>query len=141
MHRPNDHHRSAAERTLPLRMRADLQVIEVALGGDAAYVVKDPVAGESFHLTAEEYTLLDALREPASLRMLQRRLESQFAPRRASITQLQQFVSRLYEQGLLLGENPGQGVELLQRERERQRVERRMSWLQLLSIRLGGIDA
>jgi putative peptide zinc metalloprotease protein len=141
MQRANDHHRSAAERTLPLRMRADLQVIEVAHGGDAAFVVKDPVAGESFHLTAEEYTLLDALREPASLRMLQRRLESQFAPRRASISQLQQFVSRLYEQGLLLGENPGQGAELLKRDRDRQRVERRMSWLQLLSIRLGGVDA
>jgi putative peptide zinc metalloprotease protein len=104
-------------------------------------VVTDPVSAEAFHLTAEEFMLLEALREPASLRMLQRRLESQFAPRRASITQLQQFVNRLYEQGLLLGENPGQGAELLKRDRERRRLERRMSWLNLLSIRLGGIDA
>jgi putative peptide zinc metalloprotease protein len=122
-------------------MRGDLQVVEVAFAGDASYIVKDPISGDAFHLTAEEHALLDALRQPTSLRMLQRRLESAFAPRRATITQLQQFVNRLYEQGLLLGENPGQGAELLERGQERTRQERRASLLQVLSIRLGSLDA
>jgi putative peptide zinc metalloprotease protein len=136
-----DYRRSTAERTLPLRMRGDLQVVEVAFSGDATYVVKDSVAGEAFHLTAEEHALLDALRKPTSLRDLQRTLETRFAPRRATIGELQQFVNRLYDLGLLLSENAGQGAELLDRGRERRRKERRWNWLQVLSIRLGSMEA
>jgi len=137
----SDHRRSAADRTLPLRTRGDLQVVEVTFAGDANFVVRDPVSGEAFHLSAEEHALLEALRRPTSLRQLQRVLQSNFAPRRASIPQLLQFVNRLFEQGLLVGDNPGQGAELLSRGRELTRRERRASLLQILSIRLGGFDA
>jgi putative peptide zinc metalloprotease protein len=137
----HDHRRSTADRTLPLRARGDLQFVEVAFAGDATYVVKDPVAGESFHLSAAEHALLAALRQPASLRALQRILESQFAPRRVSIPQLQQFVNRLYDQGLVVSDHPGQGTELLTRGRNLARRERRAGWLQILSVRLGGFDA
>jgi putative peptide zinc metalloprotease protein len=136
----SDTRRSAVDRTLPLRARGDLQSIEVAFGGESNYIVKDPIAQESFHLSAEEYALLDALRQPTSLRDLQRLIEIRFAPRRASVPQLQQFVNRLYDQGLLVGEIPGQGAELLNRGVERHRRERRASWLQVLSIKLGGFD-
>src|SRR5687768_13375162 len=136
-----DHRRSTADRTLPLRARGDLQFVEVAFAGDATYVVKDPVAGESFHLSNAEHALLAALRQPASLRALQRLLESQFAPRRVSIPQLQQFVNRLYDQGLVVSDHPGQGAELLSRARDHARRERRAGWLQVLSVRLGGFDA
>jgi putative peptide zinc metalloprotease protein len=136
-----DHRRSTADRTLPLLARRDLQFVEVAFAGDATYVVKDPVAGESFHLSAAEHALLVTLRQPASLRALQRLLESQFAPRRVSIPQLQQFVNRLYDQGLVVSDHPGQGTELLTRGRDLARRERRAGWLQVLSVRLGGFDA
>jgi putative peptide zinc metalloprotease protein len=136
-----DHRRSTADRILPLRARGDLQVVEVAFAAEAAYVVKDPLAGESFHLSAAEHALLVALRQPASLRALQRILESRFAPRRVSIPQLQQFVNRLYDQGLVVSDHPGQGAELLTRGRNLARRERRASWLQVLSVRLGGFDA
>jgi putative peptide zinc metalloprotease protein len=136
----SDTRRSAVDRTLPLRARGDLQSIEVPFGGESNYVVKDPIAEETFHLSAEEHALLDALRRPTSLRELQRVIETQFAPRRASIPQLQQFVNRLYEQGLLVGDYPGQGGELLERGVKRRRRERRASLLQVLSIKLGGFD-
>jgi putative peptide zinc metalloprotease protein len=136
-----DHRRAAADRTLPLRARGDLQSSEVAFGGQASFVVKDPVAGESFHLSAEEHRLLAALRQPTSLRRLQRIVDTEFAPRRASIPQLQQFVNSLYDQGLLVSEAPGQGAELLARGRDRRRKSRWASLLQVLSIRLVGFRA
>jgi putative peptide zinc metalloprotease protein len=140
MSRQTDHRRSAVDRALPLRARGDLQSVEVQFGGESNYIVKDPIADETFHLSAEEHALLDALRQPTSLRDLQRLIESRFAPRRVSVPQLQQFVNRLYEQGLLVGENPGQGSELLKRGEERRGRERRASLLQILSIKLGGFD-
>ena len=112
----------------------------MTFSGDAAYMVKDPVAGEAFQFTSEEHALLAALRQPVSLRSLQREIETAFAPRRATIEQLQQFVNRLYEQGLLVGEHPGRGAELRQRGCRAGR-ERWASLVQLLSIRLGGFDA
>lgn len=137
----NDHRRSTVDRMLTVRARGDLQSVEVAFGGQASYVVKDPVAGETFHLSAEEHRLLVAMRMPISLRGLQRIIETEFAPRKVRVPQLQQFVNRLYEQGLLVGENPGQGAELLARGRQRKRRSRWSSLLQVLSIRLGGFDA
>ena len=55
--------------------------------------------------------------------------------------QLQQFVNQLYDQGLLMGDSPGQGAELLARGRQRGRRAWWGNWLSILSVRLGGIDA
>ncbi len=137
----DDYRRSAVDRALPLCARGDLQSVEVAFGGQASFVVKDPVTGETFHLSAEEHRLLVALRRPVSLRGLQRVIETEFAPRQATVVQLQQFVNRLYEQGLLVGENPGQGAELLTRGMQRRQRSRWASLLKVLSIRLGGFNA
>lgn len=136
-----DSRRATADRVLGVRARGDLESIEVAFGGEASFVIKDPVAGESFHLTAEEHRLLAALRQPVSLRGLQRIIEGEFAPRRASIPQLQQFVNQLYDQGLLVSDAPGQGDELLARGRTRRRRMRWSSVMQVLSIRLGEFRA
>ena len=141
LHSRSDHRRSTVDRALPLRARGDLQIVGVAFAGDATYVVKDPVAGETFHLSAAEHALLIALRQPSSLRAMQRLVESMFAPQRVTIPQLQQFVNRLYEQGLVVSDSPGQGAELLARGRQVARRERRAGLLQVLSMRLGGFDA
>ncbi|HYO24179.1 MAG TPA: HlyD family efflux transporter periplasmic adaptor subunit [Lacipirellulaceae bacterium] len=134
---PQDHQRAAADRKLALRARGDLESIEVAFGGQSSFVVKDPVTGEAFHLTAAEHSLLLALRQPTSLRELERRLAREFAPRRATIAELQQFVNRLYDQGLLVGDAPGQGAELLARGVQRRRRRRLLGLLSVLSIRIG----
>ena len=136
-----DYRRAVADRILPMRTRGDLHIVETAFAGDAAYMVKDPVTGEIFQLSSEEHALLTALRQPVSLRSLQRELETSFAPRRATIEQIQEFVNRVYEQGLLVGEIPGRGAELCERGRRHNRRERWSNLLQLLSIRVGGFDA
>lgn len=136
-----DYRRAAADRILPVRARGDLQIVEMQFSGDAAYMVKDPVAGATFQFSREEHALLTVLRQPVSLRMLQRELETAFAPRRATVEQIQEFVNRLYDQGLLVGEIPGRGTELLDRARRTKRRERWSSLLQILSIRVGGFDS
>jgi putative peptide zinc metalloprotease protein len=138
---PLDHRRSTADRVLPYRTRADLQVIEVPYDGESTYVLHEPVGGESFHLTVEEFALIETLRGPASLRHLQRVIETQFAPRRATIVELQQFDNRLYEQGLLSSDLAGQGPQLLARERRRRRGQRWSRLLQMLSIELTHVRA
>jgi putative peptide zinc metalloprotease protein len=137
----SDYRRAAADRILPLRMRGDLRVVEMTFAADAMYVVQDPVTGEAFQFSREEHTLLTALRQPVSLRSLQRELEATFAPRRATIEQIQQFVNRAYEMGLLVSDVPGRGAELHERGRRQARRERWASLLQVLSVRVGGFDA
>ena len=108
---PNaDYRRAAADRILPVRARGDLQIVEMQFGGESAYMVHDPVAGESFQFSSEEHALLTALRQPVSLRLLQREIETAFAPRRATVEQIQDFIHRLYDQGLLVGESQGSTV-------------------------------
>jgi putative peptide zinc metalloprotease protein len=136
-----DHRRAAADRMLAVHARRDLQSVEVEFGGQQSYVVKDPVGDEIFHFSAEEHRLLVALRQPVSLRDLKRIFESEFAPGRASVSQIQQFVNRLYDQGLLVSDSPGLGAELAARGRERRRRARWAGLLQLLAIRVGGFTA
>src|SRR5690606_5662987 len=136
-----DYRRAVADRILPMRTRGDLHIVETAFDGDAAYMVKDPVTGEIFQFSSEEHALLTALRQPVSLRSLQRELETSFAPRRATIEQIQEFVNRVYEQGLLVGEIPGRVAELHERGCRHSRRVRWANLLQLLSIRVGGFDA
>jgi putative peptide zinc metalloprotease protein len=137
----HDASRAAADRTVPVRARGDLKSIEVAFGSQTSFVVKDEVAGEAFHLSAEEHRLFRALRQPTSLRGLQRIVESEFAPRQATIQQLQQFINQLYDQGLVISEIPGQGAELLARGEQRRRRSRWSSIPQVLAIRLGGFHS
>ncbi len=141
MTRSSSHNLSSAERPLALRARGDLEHVSVTYSGQAAYVVRDPLTLELFHLTAEEHFLLQSLQQPVSLSQLRRDFQQRFAPRCVSHEALQQGVNQLHLQGLLLSEASAQGDELFCRGRRRARGERMQSLLRLLSYRLGSIDA
>jgi len=132
---------AAIDRPIGLRARSDLQQAAVTFSGQSAYVLKDPLTLEYAHLTAEEYFLYASLENPTSLSKLRHEFEREFAPRQISHEALQQGINQLYSEGLLLSEATGQGRELLERGERRKRNERLQSLLQLLSFRLGGIDA
>jgi len=137
----NDLHRSVVDRPLALRVRGDIQQVQTTFAGQGAYVLKDPVTLELFHLTAQEHFLFESLRRPESLARLQQKFQSRFAPQRITVEALQQGIDQLYRQGLLLSEYPGQGEQLLQRGLKRSRNQRLQSLMNLLCIRLGSIDA
>jgi len=136
-----DHNLSSVDRPLALRARGDIRVTSVSFSGQTGYVLKDPLTLGLFHLTAEEHFLFDSIREAISLSQLRRDFEQRFAPRRVTHEALQQGLNNLYSQGLLLGDAPAQGQELWERSERRRRSERMQGLLQLLSFRIGSIDA
>ncbi|MCH2113643.1 MAG: HlyD family efflux transporter periplasmic adaptor subunit [Pirellulales bacterium] len=135
------HNLSAADRQVALRARGDLQIVPVVYAGQAAYVVKDPLTLELFHLTAAEYFFLHALEQPTSLRSLRSEFQRQFAPRRITDAAVQHGINQLYHQGLLLSIASGQGQQLSERGQRNRRQNRWQAMLNLLSFRLGSIDA
>jgi len=131
---------SAVDRPFVLRSRADVQQVPVRFSGQTAYVLKDPLTLELFHLTAEEFFLFDKLQQSMSLKELQQAFQHRFVPRQITPQQLQQGINQLYRQGLLLSESPGQGTTLRQRAARRKRTERWQSLRKVLSFRLGSLD-
>ncbi len=108
--------------------------------GRSYWVVKDPLTLNFYRFEDEEYTLLqsiDGRRSPADI---QRQFEREYAPQRLALAQLQSLVSQLHRQGLVTSDIPGQGAQLLQRQRERAAQQRRAAWANLLSVRFPGVD-
>ena len=132
---------ATVDRPLLLRARSDTQVTPVQFSGQTAFVLKDPLTLEIFHLTAEEFFLFEKLKQPVALKSLQQAFQARFTPRQISSEQLQQGVNQLYRQGLLLSEAAGQGDELRERADRRRHTERWQSCFKLLSFRVGSIDA
>lgn len=132
---------SAIDRPLALRARQDVQTAESAFVGQAAYVLKDTLTLELFHLTAEEFFLFQAVKVRTTLGRLRRDFERRFAPRRITEVAIQEGLNQLHRRGLLLSEAPAQGKELLERGKEKKKQEWMQSLVSLLSFRLGSFDA
>ena len=137
---PGDMPDSAEARRIALRMRPDLSIHPQRIGQHRHWVVKDPVALTYFHLRDEEHAILQMLDGRASLAEIKRRFEHAFAPMQISFEQIQGFLARLYDFGLLLAEAPGQGRQLLSRFSRRRRTEVIRSLTGVLAIRFQGID-
>jgi putative peptide zinc metalloprotease protein len=131
---------SSTDRLLTLRLRPDLLVTPVTTSGSATWVVKDPMTLEHFQFSAEEYALLDWLRQPVSIGELCRRFAERFPPQSISPQAIWDFLGRLHGAGLLIGDGPGQGQELLARMRREQARRWAGSWTGILAIRFRGLD-
>lgn len=131
---------SSAHRPLSLRARPDVVAAAVRVAGSPRWVVTDPVTLANFDLSEQEYTLLTGLKEGASLRDLQRRFEGRFAPRRISLEEVWEFVSRAHREGLAVSAAGGQGETLGERGDRRRREDILWSWTRLLAIRLPGFN-
>jgi putative peptide zinc metalloprotease protein len=131
---------SSVNRPLALRLRPDLVATPVEMSGVTTWVVKDPVTLEHFQFTAEEHALAERLRQPASITDLQRELARQFPPQTITPEAAWDFLSRLHANGLLVGDAPGQGRELLARRRRQRNQRWALAWTQLLAIRFRGVD-
>ena len=131
---------ASIDRPAGLRLRADLLATPVESAGATTWIVKDPLTLEHFQFSAEEYALLDWLREPVTIAELQRRFQRAFSPQTIRPQTIWGFMSRLHGAGLLNSDLTGQGHELLSR-RERECVRRwAFSWTGLLGIRFRGVD-
>ncbi len=131
---------ASIHRTLALRTRPDLLATAVESAGAAAWVVKDPLTLEHFQFSAEEYALLDWLRQPATISELQRRFAEKFPPQTIGPEAVWEFISRLHDSGLAVSTATGQGNELLNRRRQQRNKRWSFAWTGLLAMRFRGID-
>src|SRR3954464_8166060 len=106
---------ASIDRSVALRTRADLLASAVESVGTTTWIVKDPLTLEHFQFSAEEYALVEWLREPVSIAELQRLFQRRFAPQTITPTTIWDFLSRLHAAGLLISDSAGQGYELLER--------------------------
>src|SRR5262245_15423126 len=102
-------------KTLRVRMRPDLVLAAHEGARERHWVAHDPVTLQFFRLRAEEYAILKMLDGRATLEAIKEQFERQFPPLRLGTRQLQAFLFRLHELGLIVGDAPGQGVVLKQR--------------------------
>lgn len=128
------------ERPLTLVRRGDLVVRRMAARGSATWVVKDPVALRYFQLGAEEGWLLQRLDGRRSLNQLCREFNTEFAPRRIEVAQLDALLRRLRHDNLLLAAGAEQAEALWEEGRRRARRQRLFAWLQPWAIRFRGVD-
>src|SRR5262245_25225413 len=131
---------ASIDRPVGMRLRADLLVSEIESSGVTTWVVKDPLTVEHFQFSAEEYALMDWLRERTTLAELQRRFNRRFSPQTIRPEVIWEFLSRLHSSGLLISDSAGQGAELLRRREKEQVRKVAYSWTGLLGIRFPGID-
>ncbi|MCA9174957.1 MAG: hypothetical protein KDB14_10795 [Planctomycetales bacterium] len=126
----------------PLRLcrRADIETACRQVRGRRHYVLKDPVALKFHQLNEEEHflwQLLDGRRTETEIRDAYRR---RFPRQRLTPTQLEQFVSQLHRDSLVLADAPEQGEVLRRRGQRATRQERWRQFSNPLAIRLPGLD-
>ena len=71
---------------------------------------------------------------------MKERFESEFAPQKITLEELQQFLGMLHRSGLVLADVTGQGEQLHKRHKERKRKERIGKLASVLAIRFRGFD-
>ena len=98
---------SSIDRPLALRLRPDLVAAPVEMSGATTWVVKDPLTLEHFQFSAEEYALMDWLRQPVSIAELQRLFGRTFPPQTISPQAVWDFLSRLHDAGLVISDATG----------------------------------
>src|SRR5438874_2731294 len=131
---------ASINRAVGLRLRADLLTQPVEVAGSTTWIVNDPLMLEYFQFSAEEYAIMDWLREPVAIGELQRLFNRKFSPQTITPQAIWDFVNRLHGAGLLISDTAGQAPELLLR-RDKERIRRwAFSWTGLLGIRFRGID-
>src|SRR5882757_4402196 len=133
-------HLASIDRPVGMRLRADLMVSEVEWSGSTTWIVKDPLTVEHFQFSAEEFALMDWMRERVTIAELQRRFNRRFSPQTIKPEVIWEFLSRLHTAGLTISDSAGQGSELLLRRDREQARQVALSWTKILGIRFRGFD-
>ncbi len=123
-----------------VRVRPDLIYAQRAENGEDAWVVKDPITLRYFHFGPSEVYIMRRIDGHNSLAVIKEQYDEEFAPHRISQQEILGFCHSLYQRGLLVAPAENQAEGLL----ERRQKQAWMKWaslpLQVLAIRLPGVD-
>lgn len=137
---PNNTIMAADQRPIRLRRRHDLVVRPVTFQGEESWIIKDPISLKYVRLQGPEYLVFGLLDGQATYQQLKQTLDREYPDRIVRHDDLQTLISSLHRRGLLISENPGQAVPLLERQ-GKQRNQKRLSLLvSLLAIKFPGVD-
>lgn len=131
---------SSSSRSMPIRVRPDLEAKKQRYQGRVYWVVKDPVALQYFRFEEEEFAILEMLDGVSSLDKIAEDFERRFPPQTIRVEELQQFVGTLHRSGLVITDSPGQGDQLKKRRDERIGKELKQKFTNILSVRFKGFD-
>lgn len=131
---------NSAMRPLKVRCRPDLHAKRHLYHGRSYWVVKEPVGLNYFRFHDEEYAILNMLDGQTSLQQIKERFQSEFAPQRITLQDLQQFIGMLHRSGLVISEATGQGRQLRRRGDEKKRRELFSKLSNVFALRFRGID-
>ncbi|MFN5948030.1 MAG: hemolysin D, partial [Pirellulaceae bacterium] len=131
---------NSAMRPVRVRRRPDLESRRHKYGGKSFWVVKEPVGLNYFRFHEEEFAILNMLDGKTSLQEMKDRFQSQYAPQRITVQELQHFIGMLHRSGLVISHAPGQGKSL----RRRADTKKKKEWLgkiaNIFALRFRGID-
>ncbi|MFO0921701.1 MAG: hemolysin D [Pirellulales bacterium] len=131
---------NSAMRPLKLRKRPDLEARRHRYHGRSYWVVKEPVGLNYFRFHEEEFAILNMLDGKNSLQAIRDAFQSQFAPQRITLQDLQQFVGMLHRSGLVISHASGQGRQLRRRGDEKKKKELLGKFANVFALRFRGID-
>ncbi len=123
-----------------VRVRPDLVYASRTDADETTWVVKDPVTLRYFHFGPAEVFIMRLIDGRHSLSAIQAEYEAQFAPRRISQGEIASFCHSLYQRGLLVAAADNQAAGLLRRRQKQQLLRWASMPLQILAIRLPGVD-
>ena len=123
-----------------VRVRPDLVFAERRDAGQTTWVVKDPVTLRYFDFGPSEVFIMKRIDGHRSLATIKSEYDEHFAPHRISKREIASFSHSLYQRGLLIASADNQAEGLLQRRGKQRLLQWASLPLQVLAIRLPGID-
>lgn len=123
-----------------VRIRPDLVYAPRSEGEEETWVVKDPVTLRYFYFGRAEVFVMRLIDGHNTVGAIQKQYDDAFAPQRISQQEILAFCHRLHQRGLLVGSAENQAEGLLDRRKKNERMKLASLPLQVLAIRLPGID-
>ena len=123
-----------------MKMRPDLTFDNQVYQGVEYLVVKEPLGQKYYQFPPQVHYLLTLLDGEITIDQLQDAYHEKYAPKRITRQELQQLLTRFHQDGLVVSNMPGQGIELLKRGDKNNRMERFQMLSNVLAIRYRGFD-
>ena len=123
-----------------MKMRPDLTFDQQTYQGVEYLVVKEPLGQKYYQFPPQVHYLLTLLDGKITIDQLQDAYHEKFAPKRITRQELQQLLTRFHQDGLVVSNMPGQGIELLKRGEKNRRMELFQTFSNVLAVRYRGFD-
>ncbi len=131
---------SSSSRPLAIVKREDLREEEHRYLGRPYWIIKDPIGLTYYRFQPQEYAILNMLDGETSIDEIKERFEEEFPPHKISVDEINNFVGRLHQGGLVITHVPGQGRQLKKRRDEKKRKELFGQASNILALRFRGVD-